>query len=100
MVSSLSALSVPLVCAITNRERATSGAMRMTVFLRRSIFAAITVIGVVTQVATQTATYPAKPIWMIVPFPPGGNVDFVSRLLAPKLSDGLGKQIVIENRSG
>lgn len=45
-------------------------------------------------------TYPNKPIRVIVPFPPGGSVDTVSRLLAPRLSDTLGQQILVENRSG
>jgi tripartite-type tricarboxylate transporter receptor subunit TctC len=37
---------------------------------------------------------------MIVPFPPGGSVDVVGRALTPKLSERLGQQVVIENRSG
>jgi tripartite-type tricarboxylate transporter receptor subunit TctC len=44
--------------------------------------------------------YPEKPIRMIVPFPPGGSVDVVGRALTPKLSERLGQQVVIENRSG
>jgi tripartite-type tricarboxylate transporter receptor subunit TctC len=44
--------------------------------------------------------YPAKPIRVIVPFPPGGSVDTVARLLSPRLGENLGQQLVIENRSG
>jgi tripartite-type tricarboxylate transporter receptor subunit TctC len=44
--------------------------------------------------------YPAKPIRVIVPFPPGGSVDTVARLLSPRLGESLGQQLVIENRSG
>jgi tripartite-type tricarboxylate transporter receptor subunit TctC len=44
--------------------------------------------------------YPAKPVKLIVPFPPGGNTDIVGRLIAQKLSGGLGQQFYVENRGG
>ena len=50
--------------------------------------------------ADYTETYPAKPIRLITPFPPGGSVDVIARLIAPKLSDSLGKQVVVDNRTG
>jgi len=45
-------------------------------------------------------TWPAKPIRMLVPFPPGGGVDFAARIVGKHLSDRLGQPVVIENRSG
>ncbi|MEJ8811017.1 tripartite tricarboxylate transporter substrate binding protein [Variovorax ureilyticus] len=45
-------------------------------------------------------TYPSKPIKMVIPFPPGGTLDFVGRLLAQKLSDQMGQPFVVENRAG
>jgi tripartite-type tricarboxylate transporter receptor subunit TctC len=45
-------------------------------------------------------TYPVKPIRMIAPFPPGGTTDVVCRIVAQQLTDGLGKQIIVDNRPG
>lgn len=51
--------------------------------------------------ATATAqSFPTKPIRIIAPFPPGGSVDFTARVVAPKLAESLGQQVVIDNRSG
>ncbi|HEX6065065.1 MAG TPA: tripartite tricarboxylate transporter substrate binding protein [Longimicrobiales bacterium] len=44
--------------------------------------------------------YPAKSIRWIVPWPPGGGADVLSRMLSPKLSDALKQQIIIDNRGG
>src|SRR5215203_3156133 len=51
--------------------------------------------------ASPAATaYPERPVRLIVPSPPGGGADTVARILAPKLGEVLGQQIVIDNRGG
>src|SRR5688572_7122921 len=50
--------------------------------------------------AVHAQGYPAKTVRLVVGFPAGGSVDLVSRLLAPKLAEGLGQSFIIENRPG
>jgi tripartite-type tricarboxylate transporter receptor subunit TctC len=49
---------------------------------------------------TQAQTYPTKPITLIVPFPPGGATDAISRIIQDSMSQSLGQPIVIENIGG
>jgi tripartite-type tricarboxylate transporter receptor subunit TctC len=44
--------------------------------------------------------YPSKPIRFIVPYPAGGGVDMLARVVAPRLSERLGQQVVVDNRGG
>jgi tripartite-type tricarboxylate transporter receptor subunit TctC len=44
--------------------------------------------------------FPSKPIRIVIPFPPGGGVDIVARLIGPKLSEVYGQQVVVDNRAG
>jgi tripartite-type tricarboxylate transporter receptor subunit TctC len=58
--------------------------------------------GVLLALTTAAAAqqYPTKPIRLIIPFPPGGSNDVVGRLIAAQLSEKLGRQIIVDNRSG
>src|SRR5258706_79172 len=50
--------------------------------------------------AAHAQVYPAKPLRMIVAYPPGGGTDIVGRMLAQKLGESLGQSVVVENRGG
>src|SRR5262249_40891330 len=49
---------------------------------------------------TPAADYPTQTIKIVVPFPPGGGVDVVARVIAPGLSELLGQSVIVENRGG
>ena len=53
-----------------------------------------------TAPAAAADNFPQKPIRIIVPFPPGGGTDFVTRVIQQPLSDLLGQQVLIDNRGG
>ena len=50
--------------------------------------------------AAQTAAFPSRPIKIVVPHAPGGNSDTFGRILAQKMTDRIGQQVVVENRPG
>ncbi len=45
-------------------------------------------------------SYPTKPVRMVIPFAPGGNTDIIGRIFVPKMSEILGRQIIVDNRGG
>jgi tripartite-type tricarboxylate transporter receptor subunit TctC len=53
-----------------------------------------------TALAASAQTYPSKPVTLVVPYPPGGATDAISRIVQDSMSQSLGQQIVIENIGG
>ncbi|MFL6972498.1 MAG: Bug family tripartite tricarboxylate transporter substrate binding protein [Xanthobacteraceae bacterium] len=67
-------------------------------FLRCCVVALLSLLVLALQVAAET--YPERVIRIVNPFPPGGSVDVTARILAQKLSENLGQQVIVENRAG
>jgi tripartite-type tricarboxylate transporter receptor subunit TctC len=67
-------------------------------YLRTAVFlAAVSLLG---GGAFAQGSYPNKSIKFVVPFPPGGNLDFVARTLQPKMQEVLGQPVIIDNKGG
>lgn len=66
----------------------------------RLLLATVSAVAVLGASAASRAEYPERPITLIVPFPPGGSTTIVARIIADKMSQTLGKSIVVDNRGG
>lgn len=68
--------------------------------VRRMIVTGLLIAGMTTATCAAAADYPLRPIRLLVPFPPGGSVDTVSRIVTPKLAESMRQQWVVDNRGG
>jgi len=66
----------------------------------RVVLAAACAAAVLHSASAMAQSWPAKPVRLMVPFPPGGSTDIVARIVGQKLGERLGQSIVIENRGG
>lgn len=68
--------------------------------MNKTISWLIGALALVAGAAAHAQNYPAKPVRMLVAFPTGGSADIVARVLAQRLGEGLGQNVVVENRPG
>ena len=69
----------------------------------RLLFAAVLTVTAAAPGLSQEAAaqaFPARPIRIVVPFPPGGTTDVVARLVAQRLTDSMKQSVVVDNRGG
>jgi tripartite-type tricarboxylate transporter receptor subunit TctC len=66
----------------------------------RAVGMLLLVVACCAAAGAQAQAYPSKPVRLILPFPPGGGTDVVGRLLAQKLGQALGQQVIVDNRAG
>ena len=64
------------------------------------IVALAAVVGLGQAEAQTGGTYPARPVRWLVGFAPGASNDIIARIIAPRLSEALGQQVIVDNRTG
>ncbi|MBS0466448.1 MAG: tripartite tricarboxylate transporter substrate binding protein [Proteobacteria bacterium] len=74
--------------------------MKPSLSRRRCLALAACAVAALAAPAAQAQAYPAKPITMVIPFPPGGPTDLVARLLAQKMTAQMGQSVVVDNKPG
>lgn len=67
---------------------------------RAAVAACAFALGAMSMPGVAQDAYPAKPVRMIAPFPPGGSTDVLCRLIAQKLTTSFGRQVIVDNRPG
>ena len=67
---------------------------------RSMLFHVLTALWAATAVAAHAQTYPTRPVRLIVPFPPGGTIDMVGRMVAQGVGERIGQTMVVDNRGG
>src|SRR5687767_15789687 len=70
----------------------------MKLFLSVAALAAAALVGVPSAALAQN--YPVKPVRILIPWPPGGANDVVGRIVAQRMTEQLGQQVIVENRGG
>jgi tripartite-type tricarboxylate transporter receptor subunit TctC len=68
--------------------------------MKRLIHVVAALAMLVSSAFASAQTYPTRPVRIVVPFPPGGAVDFVARVVAQKLTESFGQTVLVENRAG
>ena len=68
--------------------------------MRRYVHLIVTTLFLITVGTVHAQNYPARPVRVVIPFPPGGNVDVFGRVLWPQVEKALGQTVVIDNRGG
>jgi len=82
------------------RYQAPEGAAKVLPRFKTVAWLAVVQMGLISLAAAQPAAWPSKPIRMVVPFAAGGPADATARVLAPRLFENLGQQLIIDNRGG